>query len=449
MIRKLRRKFILINMLLVSVVLVVVLAFLMGSSFQRLRDQSVDAMRLALKWEDGDLPVRIEINLPPRELEDDPGVGPGGGQHGQDPGSRQLVMVPVFTVTLDEDGEILSTKMGSNITISDSALEEAISQVLESGASSGLLTSPRLRYLVDENPSGERRIAFADWGWELENLMSLAVTSMLMGVGALFCFFLVSLFLSNMALRPVEKAWEQQRQFVADASHELKTPLTVILANAGIVLAHPEDTVARQQKWITFIQDEATRMRSLVEDLLFLARNDAARQPLVFETISMSEITTGCALLFESVAFEAGVELESDIASDLTIEGDEGQLRRLVMILLDNAVKYAGDHGKISLSLSRVQDRLRLAVVNSGPPIPPEHLSHLFERFYRADSSRSREQGGYGLGLAIAKTIVVTHGGRISVTSSAPQGTCFTALLPVTQRRRKVSRLSLARHSKH
>ncbi len=436
MIRKLRRKFILINMLLVSVVLIIVLAFLMGSTSQRLRQQSRDAMRLALKWEDGDLPVRIEIDLPPREQLGDTPPDDHNGDPDQ-PGNRQLAMVPVFAVTLDSDGEVVSTVLGGNITISDSALEEAISQVLDSGQSEGTLSSPRLRYLVDTTPSGEQRIAFADWGWEVENLMSLAVTSLLMGVGALFCFFLVSLFLSNMALRPVEKAWEQQRQFVADASHELKTPLTVILANAGIVLAHPEDTVARQQKWITFIQDEATRMRSLVEDLLFLARNDAARQPLVFETVSMSEITTGCALLFESVAFEAGVELESDIAPDLTIEGDEGQLRRLVMILLDNAVKYAGEHGKVVLNLTRVQDRLRLAVTNSGPPIPPEHLPHLFERFYRADSSRSRDRGGYGLGLAIAQTIVHTHGGRITVTSSAQQGTCFIAVLPLAQRRRR------------
>ncbi len=433
MIQKLRRKFILINMLLVSVVLVVVLAFLMGSTSQRLRDQSRDAMRLALKWEDEDLPVRIEIDLPPRESD----------ETYQQPGSRQLAMVPVFTVTLDENGEILSTALGGNITVSESALEEAISQVLNSGQTEGTLSHPRLRFLVDATPDSVQRIAFADWSWEVENLMSLAVTSLLMGIGALFCFFLVSLFLSNMALRPVEKAWEQQRQFVADASHELKTPLTVILANAGILLSHPEDTVAQQQKWITFIQDEAVQMRSLVEDLLFLARNDAARQPIQFASLSMSELTTSCALLFESVAFEAGITLESDIQPDLAIQGDEGQLRRLVMILLDNAVKYAGDHGKVTLTLSRLQEKLRLSVVNSGPPIPPEHLPHLFERFYRADSSRSREKGGYGLGLSIAQAIVQAHGGRITVTSSAQSGTCFTALLPITHRHRGRSTPSL------
>ena len=430
MIRTLRRKFILINMLLVSVVLVIVLAFLMGSTSQRLREQSMDAMRLALKWEDGDLPVRIEIDLPPREPAED---APSGLNQ---PGNRQLVMIPVFTVTLDGDGEILSSALGGNITVSQEALEEAVTQVLASGQNEGTLSNPRLRYLVDPSNTGDEvRIAFADRTWELENLTSLAVTSLLMGVGALLCFFLVSLFLSGIALRPVAKAWEQQRQFVADASHELKTPLTVILANAGILLAHPEDTVGRQQKWLTFIQEEATRMRSLVEDLLFLARNDAARQPLAFEPVPMSEITTGCALLFESVAFEAGVELESNIQPGLIIQGDEGQLRRLVMILLDNAVKYAGESGKVSLTLSRVQDRLRLTVVNSGPPIPPEHLPHLFERFYRADSSRSREQGGYGLGLAIAQTIVQSHGGRITASSSSQQGTCFSASLPLSHRR--------------
>ena len=171
-------------------------------------------------------------------------------------------------------------------------------------------------------------------------------------------------------------------------------------------------------------------MRGLVEDMLFLAKNDAARAPLHPAELSMSELTMGCLLPFESVAFEAGVTLESRIEPGLSLRGDEAQLRRLVMILLDNAVKYAGEGGNVELTLSRQGDRLKLWVRNTGEPIPPEHLPHLFERFYRADSSRSRERGGYGLGLAIAQTIVDSHGGRLSVTSSAETGTCFTALLP-------------------
>ena len=243
-------------------------------------------------------------------------------------------------------------------------------------------------------------------------------------------FFFVGLFLSGLALRPAEKTWKQQRQFVADASHELKTPLTVILANTGIVLAHPEDPVSAQSKWLEYTQEEARQMKGLVEDLLFLAKSDDARLESHFLPLDMSELVQGCLLPFEPVAFEAGVALESQVEPGLTLTGDEAQLRRLVRILLDNGVKYAGRQGTVELSLSRQQDKLRLTVRNTGTPIPAEHLPHLFERFYRADAARDRSQGGYGLGLAIAKAITEQHRGKISVSSSAEAGTTFTVLLP-------------------
>ena len=221
-----------------------------------------------------------------------------------------------------------------------------------------------------------------------------------------------------------------RRRFVSDASHELKTPLTVILANTGLVLSHPEDTVAAQSKWLEYTHDEAEQMKGLVDDLLFLAKSDAARQPAARAETAISEVALGCLLPFESVAFESGVALEHRITLGLSLRGDEGQLRRLVMILLDNAVKYAGPGGTVTLTLERHQERLRLAVHNTGEPIPPEHLPHLFERFYRADAARNRSGGGYGLGLAIARSIVEGHHGRLTVTSTAAAGTTFTALLP-------------------
>ena len=174
----------------------------------------------------------------------------------------------------------------------------------------------------------------------------------------------------------------------------------------------------------------AEQMKELVDDLLFLAKSDAARQPAARAETAMSEVALGCLLPFESVAFEAGVALKHRITPGLSLRGDEGQLRRLVMILLDNAVKYAGPGGTVTFTLERHQERLRLAVHNTGEPIPPEHLPHLFERFYRADAARNRSGGGYGLGLAIARSIVEGHHGRLTVTSTAAAGTTFTALLP-------------------
>ena len=427
MIRKLRIKFILTNMVLVSLVLLVVFAALMGSTSQRLAGQSMTAMRMSLEWSDDRDPPRFEFS-PSNDMIPDKWADKGGGS------VQQVMMIPVFCISLTEDGQVEAVYSQESVSVSDEVLEEAVSQALESGTREGVLNKLGLRYLVETNREGETRIAFADRSWERQNLQGLLLTSLLVGIGALLGFFLISLFLSKLATRPVSKAWEQQRQFVADASHELKTPLTVILANSGILLSHKEDTVAAQAKWIEYIQEEARRMKGLVEDMLFLAKSDAARLPTTRLPVDMSELTEGCLLPFESVAFEAGVTLESDIRPGLYVSGDEGQLRRLLYILLDNACKYAGTDGTVSVTLSRPSDRLKLTVRNTGPAIPPEHLEHLFERFYRSDSARTREAGGYGLGLAIAKAIVQSHRGQISVTSSEAEGTVFTVLLPQGKR---------------
>jgi two-component system sensor histidine kinase CiaH len=418
-IRKLRRKFILINLTLVSLVLVVVFAILVASNARRLSDQSTAVMNMALEWRDGEAPPRFVFDFPqPEQPEDDT-----PRQHRQ-----SFPMVPVFVITLN-DGEITSINDGGRVDVSEEAAEQAVEAALDAGTESGVLRSLGLRFQTASDADGALRIAFADRSWETQSLTSLILTCLLVWALALLGFFFISLFLSSLALRPAERAWQQQRQFVADASHELKTPLTVILANSGILLAHRVE-LGQQAKWVEYIQEEAGQMKGLVEDLLFLAKSDASRCSATPSPVPISDIVTSCLLPFESVAFEAEVTLDSHITPGLFITGDEGQLRRLVMILLDNAVKYAGSGGSVSLSLTNQPERLRLSVHNTGAPIPPEHLPHLFERFFRADASRDRAQGGYGLGLAIAKSITELHRGRISVSSTAQEGTTFTVLLP-------------------
>ena len=258
-----------------------------------------------------------------------------------------------------------------------------------------------------------------------------AAVSLLIMAAALAVFFLISLFLSRWALRPVERSWKQQQQFVADASHELKTPLTVLLADADILLAHPDDTIASQRKWVEYMQDEAGRMRELVEDMLFLARSDSASdREQIRQTVALSDLCSNCLLSFEPVAFERGARLTDAVEPDVTVLGDESQLRRLIAILLDNACKYCGEQGTVTLTLRREGSRAVLSVRNTGDPIPPEALPHLFERFYRADSARARDTGGYGLGLAIAAAIAESHKGKISAASTAAEGTTFTVTLP-------------------
>ena len=170
-------------------------------------------------------------------------------------------------------------------------------------------------------------------------------------------------------------------------------------------------------------------MKTLVDELLFLARMDAAHTP-VLVPLDLSDVVMSRLLPFESVAYEQGITLDSRIDPGILVSGDAGQLGQLTGILLDNACKYADRGGRVSLTLDVCQPLARLQVHNTGAPIPPDKLAHLFERFYRADDSRSREKGGYGLGLAIAHSIVETHKGRITV-QSGNDGTVFTVLLPL------------------
>ena len=412
MIEKLRRKFIWVNMGLVTAVLLVVFGAICLTNYQQLREETNRALERMLMAPMGMVMDKPQIGLPQRA----PGLN-----------------IPAFSVLLGggESPQIERT-WTAGVTVTADVLDRAVAQALASPQDRGVLGELNLRYLKRQTPEG-LKIAFADRGSEVGGLWRLALISLGVGACSLAAFFCISLFLANWALRPVKRAWQQQRQFVADASHELKTPLTVILANTGVLQAHPEDRVGEQMQWVSNTREEALRMKGLVEDMLFLAKSDAGAKPSVCERVNLSDLVTGCLLSFEPVAFEAGVALEAEVEEAISVQGDGAQLKQLTAILLDNAVKYAGEGGAARISLGRVSAGARLVVCNSGDPIPAEDLPRLFDRFYRVDKARGRDKGGYGLGLAIAKGIVEAHGGRIGVKSGPAQGACFTVTLPSTR----------------
>ena len=261
----------------------------------------------------------------------------------------------------------------------------------------------------------------------------MALSCVLIVSLSLLAFFFISLFLARWALRPVEKSWAQQRQFVADASHELKTPLTVILANNNILLAHKHDTVESQKKWIVSTQDEAEHMRKLVDELLFLAKSDAAETHRMFTSVDLSELVWAVLLQFEPVAYEKQITLDSQVEPDIVVQGDPTMLKQLIHILLDNACKYAPPQGDVSLGLKRRQNDALLWVRNTGSAISQDDIPHIFERFYRSDKARSNA-GGFGLGLAIAKSISQTHRGQIFA-SSEKNAVTFTVKIPLDKKR--------------
>jgi len=411
MIRSLKRKFILISMSLVLVVLLVVFTALCVTTATRQQQSAMRSLESLLMRRDDDSP-KLEIGKP-------------NSFDGTTP--QRSGNTVGFVLSVDESGTVSITSSNA-VMISDDTASTLANIALSAKSDSGLIRSYSL-YYQRASESGQTYIAFLDASSNLSAMTELVVTSLLGGALALLAFFFVTLFLSNLALKPVAAAWERQKQFVADASHELKTPLTVILANQKILLSHANHTIASESKWIENTQSEGSRMKSLIEDLLFLAKSDAGKNRETLNEVNLSDVAQGTLLSFASLAFEAGVSLEDDIQSDLKLIGNEPQLRRLFGILLDNAIKYADAKGSVKIHLFADGSNARLSVQNSGAPIPEDELSHLFERFYRAD--RARSAGGYGLGLSIADSIVRAHGGRISVTSTAAAGTTFTVILPL------------------
>ena len=211
------------------------------------------------------------------------------------------------------------------------------------------------------------------------------------------------------------------------SSRQLLVTLAGILSNAELL--EGAGLAEKPARWSGNIHTEAEQMRTLVEQMLTLARADNGVRPAAMEPLNLSDVATDCVLAFEPVAFEAGKPLEERITADVTVVGDADRLRRLISILLDNAVKYGAEGGHITLTLEKMDRQARLTVSNPGDPIPPEHLAHLFERFYRADASRG-EKSGFGLGLAIADTIAREHKGALKAESDAAS-TRFIFTMPL------------------
>lgn len=266
-------------------------------------------------------------------------------------------------------------------------------------------------------------IILLDISGQRTSLRSLVESCLAIGVASLAAFWLISLFLARWAVKPVEKAWDRQRQFVSDASHELKTPLTVIMSNAELLQEEPESAQRYSQSILTM----SHQMKGLVEGLLELARVDNGRLKTSVERVNISDLATRSLLEFEPVLFERGLQLESVVQPDIWLSGSNRYLKQVVDILLDNAGKYS-DPGVVDVQLTKQGKICHLTVANPGQPIPEKEQKKIFERFYRSDQARTRN-GSYGLGLSIAQSVVQEHRGKIWVTSNAT-GNCFHVQFP-------------------
>lgn len=319
--------------------------------------------------------------------------------------------LPYFILKVNRKGELLATGGGYYDLSDESFLEELINAVHSSSSRTGVLEEYSLRYYRADTP-GDQCIVFSDTSNEQLILKNILRNSFLIGSACFIVFLGISLLLANWAVRPVDMAWKQQRQFIADASHELKTPLTVILTNAELLQSCDYDAES-QARFSSSILTMAQQMRGLVEQLLELARADNAQDSVVFSAVALSRLVLDCTLPFEPMFFEKQLSLSTDIQENIFVSGGEAQLRQVVEILLDNAQKYSSSGGSVAVSLHCLgRAHCLLTVSNTGEAIAAEELKNIFKRFYRVDKARSRS-GGFGLGLPIAESIVSRHKGRI------------------------------------
>ena len=412
MIRRLRIQFVAVCMVLVTAVLSVTIVSVFLSSERNIEQVSRAVLQRVL--------AESSSSSLPGHYGTRPGFDPEFGS-----GNVQL---PYFTVQIWDSSTVFVTGGTYENLENTDVLSDILTLCMKQSADEGVIAGYDLRYLR-ENNGLYQQIAFVDTSVEQAALASMMSSHIQIALVALALLFFISLVLSYYVTRPVERAWRQQRQFLSDASHELKTPLTVILSNAELMESQP--LPERQARWTDNIHSEAQRMKKLVEEMLTLARADNMVRTSVYTAVNLSDVATDCALLFEPVVFEAGKTLDYDIADQLDVTGDAGQLKQVISVLLDNAIKYGREGSVIRMTAQSADRHARLMVSNENAagPIPPEQLKHLFERFYRADASRG-EQSGFGLGLPIASAITAEHHGTLKAESDS-QSTRFILTLPL------------------
>lgn len=383
MIKRLRRKFIIVNMAIVTVMLAVIFVLILFFTKSNMEHENIRLLRsVSMMPMQHDMPDNIPQKTPPS----------------------------VFAIHKTSNNSF--TAMGSeDVDFSDNKLlSEIYNKAIESGAETGILDEYNLRFNINHNPK-HKAVFFADISGEIKTLRQLACTCGFIALLSLILFFAISVLLAYWIVKPAQTAWNQQKQFVADASHELKTPLTVIMTNAEMLLEGNHSAEKRMQ-FSESILTMSKQMRGLTESLLELARSDNHSKEITFEDVEFSNLISEAVLPFEPLYYEKGLTLSCELQDNIVVSGDSTQLCRLADILLDNAMKYSYPNTTVTVSLKKHRDYCVFSVSSHGDAISKSDLKNIFKRFYRVDKARNANHS-YGLGLSIAESITKEHNGKI------------------------------------
>lgn len=409
-----RKRFVQFNMLLIGIVLTVMVAAVavyMGRDYYT---------GLRSTMEQVVAPLHAFSQLPAGKAEK-----PGKNRQAfpRKLGEEKNISVVFYT---PETGEY-SILSGSD-NLSEEELPGLLSAVANQEKDFGFLSGSRMIYY--KNGSNPCKIALTGTGYLTHSMLKLCAALLGIWAGAMALFWAISRKLAAIAARPMEEAIRREKQFVADASHDLKTPLSVILANNAILMENPDVPAGTLARWLDSTQLAAKRMQQLIGEMLTLAEAERQDAPLTLEPIDLADIAMKAALELESVAFEKNVTLDTDLPEKCVIRGNADYLLRIVTSLLENALKYEPAGGQVILALTQSKRKTVLSVRNPGSRIPEEDLPHVFDRFYRSDKSRTNSQGSFGLGLAITKEMTQRLGGSVTAASSKAEGTTFRVLFP-------------------
>ena len=414
MFKKSRRKIVVAIMSVLVLLWVGTLGVIYASSYLEMSKQNQEMLQAHAGMYN--LPNSFEEMMPPNR------PASGGNQNfkpGFNPESPKFQLTTFYTVAVSYDGKVLEIKNETPTVHTDADLERLAKRIIKGEKNNGT-ESNLVFYKVDKG--GYVLVAFMDNTVINESAMTLLRYTLIFGGAVLVLFFFLSIFLARKIVNPLEESYKKQKQFISDAGHELKTPVSVVNASAELLSREIGDN-----QWLANIQYENERMGKLVGQLLELARTENVKSQM--EYLDLSRLVSGGVLPFESVVYENGLTLNLQITDGIIALGNGTQLSQLVSILVDNAIRHSHNGKEVFISLTHTRSNVVLSVTNGGDPIPQEQMAQLFERFYRADEARNGEDKHYGLGLAIAKAIVEAHHGKIEVTCYDGK-VCFTVRIP-------------------
>ena len=435
MVKKLRRKFVITATLSLLAILVVMIAVInISNVISNFKD--ADNLLAILTTNDGhfpgqlgpkDLPEEFQKrdsveNRVPIENRFDPNNPFTYGRLNNTRSAEMPYQSRYFVAFIDSTGNVWSTDITHVAAISEDDAVNYATQVYAGGKEKGMLHS--YRYKKATNDDGSSLIVFVDMSSSLINIFNLLLRSVLVGLFALIAMFILVFMFSTQAVAPVVESLEKQKRFITDAGHELKTPLAVISANVDVL-----ELESGKNEWTGSIRNQVKRLNSLVKNLLTLSRMDEERMRVVFSDFDLSQTIKETADSFQAVAESKNKKYHIDIEDGIHITGDRNSMNQLASLLLDNAIKYSSENGSIHLILSKGKNII-FEVSNTCDCIPDGNLDRLFDRFYRADSSRSRDTGGYGIGLSVARAIATSHGGTIEALRDGDKLIRFVVTLP-------------------